>query len=67
MLVAQSCPTFWDPMDYSLLGSSVNSGKNTEVGCHFLLEGIFLTWGSNLGLLHYRQILYHLSYQGLKQ
>ena len=37
-------------------------GKNTEVGCHFLLQGIFLTQGSNpslLHLLHCRQILYH--------
>ena len=32
--------------------------------CHSLLQGIFLTQGSNLGLLHYRQILYHLSHQG---
>ena len=28
------------------------SGKNTGVGCHFLLQGIFLTQGSNLRLLH---------------
>ena len=27
------------------------------MGCHFLLKKIFLTQGSNLGLLHYRQIL----------
>ena len=27
-------------------------GKNTEVGCHFLLQGIFLTQGSNPHLLH---------------
>ena len=47
-------------MDCSLLGSSV-LGKNTGVGCYSLLQGIFLTQGSNLGLLHYRQILYHLS------
>ena len=26
--------------------------KNTGVGCHFLLQGIFLTQGSNLHLLH---------------
>ena len=39
-------------------------GKNTAVGCHFLLQGIFLTQGSNPGLLHCRQILYHLSNQG---
>ena len=27
-------------------------GKNTEVGCHFLLQGIFPTQGSILSLLH---------------
>ena len=32
-------------------------GKNTGVGCHFLLQRIFLTQGSNLGLLHCRQTL----------
>ena len=40
------------------------SRQNTGVGCHFLLQGIFLTQGSNPGLLHLhigRQILYHLS------
>ena len=36
-------------------------GKSTGVGCHFLLQGIFLTRESNLGLPHSRQILYHLS------
>ena len=35
------------------------SGKNTGVGCHFLLWGIFLTKGLNLHLLLGRQILYH--------
>ena len=40
------------------------SGKNTVVGCHLFLHRIFPTQGSNLGLLHYRQILYHLSHQG---
>ena len=32
--------------------------------CHFLLQGIFLTQGSNPGLLHCRQSLHHLSHQG---
>ena len=36
--------------------------KNTGVGCHFLLQGIFLTQGSNPDLLHCRQILYRLSH-----
>ena len=34
-------------------------GKNTRVGFHFLLQGIFLTKGSNPGLLQCRQIPYH--------
>ena len=38
-------------------------GKNTGVGCHSLFQGIFPTQGSNPGLLHCRQILYHLSHQ----
>ena len=39
-------------------------GKSTGVGCLSLLQGIFPTQGSNLGLLHCREILYHLSHQG---
>ena len=38
-------------------------GKNTGVGCHSLLQGIFQTQGSNPGL-HCREILYWLSQQG---
>ena len=42
----QSCPTPCDPMDCGLPGSSVRyPGKNTGVGCHFLLQGIFPTKG----------------------
>ena len=37
-------------------------GKNIGVDCHSLLQGIFLTQGSNLSLLHCRRILYHLSH-----
>ena len=37
-------------------------GKNTDVGTHFFSQGIFLTHGSNPGLLHCRQILYRLSH-----
>ena len=43
------------PMDCSPPDSSVHGnslGKNTGVGCHFLLQGIFSTQGSNLCLLH---------------
>ena len=39
--------------------------KSTGVGYHFLLQGIFLTQGSNPGLLYCRQTPYHLSYQGI--
>ena len=38
-------------------------GKNTGVHSHSLLQGIFPTQGLNPGLLHCRQILYHLSHQ----
>ena len=34
------------------------------MGCHFLLQGIFTTQGSNPGLLYCRQTLYRLSHQG---
>ena len=40
-------------------------GKNTGMGCHSLLQGIFLTQESNLGLLHCRQTLCRLSYEGI--
>ena len=66
-LVAQSCPTLFDPVNCSPPGSSVHGdspGKNTGVGCHALLQGIFPTQGSNPGLLHCRQILYRLNHQG---
>ena len=38
-------------------------GKNTGVVCHSPFQGIFLTQGSDSGLLHHRQILYHLRHQ----
>ena len=65
-LVAQSCPTL-RPYDHSPPGSSVHGdslGKNTGVGCHALLQGIFPTRGSNAGLPHCRWILYQMSHQG---
>ena len=39
-------------------------GKNTGMGSHALLRGIFLTQGSNLSLLHCRRIPYRLSHRG---
>ena len=56
LLVAQLCPTLCDPMDGSLC-SWDSPGRNTGVGCHFLLHGIFPTQGSNPDLPHCRQIL----------
>ena len=65
--VAQSCLILCYRVDCSLPGSSVHgdfTGKNTGVGCHALLQGIFPTQGSNPGLPHCRQISYSLSHQG---
>ena len=48
------CPTLGYPMDCSLPSSSVHGdspGKNTGVGCHFLLQRIFLTQGSRPSLI----------------
>ena len=47
-------------MDTRLLRPWDFLGKSTGVGCHFLLQGIFPTQGSNPGLLHCRQMLYCL-------
>ena len=38
-------------------------GQNTGVGSLSLLQGIFITQGSNPGLPHYRQILYQLNHR----
>ena len=50
-----------------LLYSWNSPGKNTGLGCHSLLQGIFPIWGLNPGILHCRQILYCLSHQGSPQ
>ena len=60
-LITQSFLTLWDPLDCSLPGSSVHGdspGKNTGVGYHALLQGIFPSQGSNPCLPHCRWILY---------
>ena len=66
VLVAQLCLTLCNPMDCSKPGFTVwnSPGMNTGVGSHSLLQGIFPTQASNLGLLHCKQILYCLSHQG---
>ena len=44
----------------------ISQAKNIEVGCHSLLQRIFLTQGLNPGLLHCRRILYCLSHQTME-
>ena len=59
------CSVMSDSLQPTRLLYPQNSpGKNTEVGCHSLLQGIFTTQKPNLSLLYWRQILYHLSHQG---
>ena len=50
--------------DWHNLAAAAAADKNTAVGCHALLQGVFLTQGSNPGLPHCRQMFYHLSHQG---
>ena len=67
MLRRSVMSTLCDPLDGNPPGSSVyghSPDKNSGVDCHALFEGIFPTQGSNPGLLHCKQILYHLSHQG---
>ena len=57
----------WTVARTKLLSPWDSPGKNTGVGCHFLLQGIFPTHGSNPGLLVSclgRWVLYHLRHLG---
>ena len=66
-LVTQLCPILFNTTDCSLPGSSVHGdslGKNTGMGCHALLQGIFPTKGSNPGLPLCKWIHCILSHQG---
>ena len=66
-LVAQSCLTLLTSRTVAhrrLLCSWNSPGKNTGVGCHFPLQGIFPSQYLNLCLLHHSRILYQLSHQG---
>ena len=49
---------------HGLYSPWTSPGQNTAVGSLSLLQGIFPTQGLNSSLLHFRQILYHLSHQG---
>ena len=64
--VIQSCPTLCNPMDCNLPGSSIHGFSRQEYwsGLPLHSSGDLPNQGLNLGLLHCRQILYHLSYQG---
>ena len=58
---------FCNPVDCSLPGSSLHGiFQARELECHFLLQEIFLTQGSNLGFLHCRQIFYHRATREVK-
>ena len=64
VLVTQSCQTLatpWTVAHQTPLSLKL-SRRNTGVGCHSLLQGIFLMQWSNPGLLHCRQILYLLNH-----
>ena len=66
VLVVQSSPTTGNLMDCipRLLCPRDSSGKNTGVGCHFLLQGMFWTQGLNLHLLHWQTDSLPLSHLG---
>ena len=68
-LVAQSCLTLCNPVNYRLTASPLQAPLcmgvlQARVGCHALLQGVFPTQGLNPGLPHRKQILHHLSHQG---
>ena len=65
-LVAKSCLTLATPWteEPGRLQSMGFSRQEYWSECHFLLKGIFLTQELKPGLLHFRQILYQLSYEG---
>ena len=68
VMVAQSCLTLCDLWTIACQAPLSMEFSRQEYwnGLHSLLQGIFPTQGSNLGLLHCRQTLYHLSLQCLK-
>ena len=56
--------TPWTAARQASLSMETLQARILELGCYVLLQGIFPTQGSNPGLPHCRQILYHLSHQG---
>ena len=68
VLVAQSCPTLCSPMGCSPRPLSVGfSSKNTAVGNHSHLQGIFLTQGWNLGCIAGRFFIIWASRKALQE
>ena len=70
VLVAQSCPTLCNPMDYSPPGSSVHGILQARILEWVVIpfsRGSFQPRNQTQGLPHYRQILYHLRHQGSHQ
>ena len=63
VLMAQSHPTLCNPTNCSLPGSSVH-GILQASGLPFPFPGNLSDPGIKPGLLHCRQILYHLNHQG---
>ena len=65
-LISKSCPTLATPWTVVCQAplSMRFSKQEYWIGLHFPLQDIFLTQGSDLDLLHCRQILYQLSIQG---
>ena len=59
-LVTKSCLTLGTPWTVAHQAplSTGAPDKNPGVGCHFLLQGIFLIQELNLGLLYHRQTLH---------
>ena len=62
--VAQLCPTLWDPMDWSLPGSSIHGIFQARI-----LEWVIISFSRRSSCprdwtLHCRQMLYFLSHQG---
>ena len=72
-LLLFSCKVVSDPLwPHGLWPSRLlcpwdSPGKNTGVGCHFLLQGIFQTQGLNPCLLHWQSDSLSLSHQGSPQ
>ena len=69
VLDAESWPTLCKPMDCGPPGSSVHGILQERILEWVVIcfsRGSSLTQGSNPGLLHCRQIIYHLTYQGTK-